>query len=309
MRIWYLRGIWRKMAEITAIDRELITGFAPLRREDGHKNTFGTALICAGSEFMPGAAVLASGAALRSGAGLVKVFSEDRTLNAVSSTEPCALLELRPAGTAALLKKASGLCKKVSSVLIGPGMPADYGDMEALTELFLREAGNAVLDAGALASKPDVLSRLKERLKAREVPAVLTPHAGEFARMLGITGAELSDNAEELVLEFSSENNCVVVLKSYKTLIAVPDGRMFTFEEPNSGLSKGGSGDVLAGLVAGLLAQGMEPYKAACSAVFIHSKAGRAAAGDIGERCMLPTDILNYLPEGYQEAGWSDDND
>jgi NAD(P)H-hydrate epimerase len=127
--------------------------------------------------------------------------------------------------------------------------------------------------------------------------------------MLGITGAELSDNSEDPALKFSSENNCVVVLKSYKTLVAVPDGRLFTFEEPNSGLSKGGSGDVLAGLTAGLLAQGMEPYKAACSAVFIHSKAGRAAAGDIGERCILPTDILNYLPEGYQEAGWSDDND
>ena len=194
-------------------------------------------------------------------------------------------------------------------MLIGPGMPADYRDMEALTELFLREAGNAVLDAGALTDRPDVLSRIKECLKAREVPAVITPHFGEFARMMRITAAEVAENAEDLALEFASCSNCIVVLKSYKTLVAVPDGRIFTFEEPNSGLSKGGSGDVLAGLVTGLLAQGMEPYKAACSAVFIHSKAGRAAADDIGERCMLPTDILNYLPEGYQEAGWSDGND
>ena len=297
------------MAEIIRIDRELISGFKSVRKTDGHKNDFGTALICAGSEFMTGAAVLACSAALRSGAGLVKVFSEEKTLNAVSCIEPCALLELRPGKTAELLKQASRLAKKVSSVLIGSGMPAGYDDMEALTEVFLRDAANVVLDAGALPGKPDVMSRLKERLRARTIPAVITPHIGEFARLLRITGPEVSEKAEELALAFAKENNCVVVLKSYRTLIAVPSGDLYSFEEPNSGLSKGGSGDVLTGLIAGFLALGMEPYKASCSAVFIHSKAGRAAADDTGERFMLPTDLLNYLPEGYQEAGWSDDND
>ncbi|MBR3247591.1 MAG: NAD(P)H-hydrate dehydratase [Clostridiales bacterium] len=297
------------MAEIIRIDSELISGFRPERQEDGHKNTFGTTLICAGSEFMTGAAVLACGAALRSGAGLVRVFSEEKTLNAVSCIEPCALLELRPEGTAGLQRKASDLSKKASSVLIGPGIPTDYGDMEALTEVFLRDAANIILDAGALAYRPDVLSRLKERLRARAVPAVITPHAGEFARMLGVPVQEISDNGGDKALCFAAENNCIVVLKSYRTLIAVPGGDLYTLNEPNSGLAKGGSGDVLAGLAAGFLAQGMEPYKAACSAVFIHSKAGRAAADDIGEICMLPADLLNYLPEGYLEAGWSDGND
>ena len=297
------------MAEIIKIDSELISGFEPVRKKDGHKNDYGTALICAGSEFMTGAAVLACSAALRSGAGLVKVFSEEHTLNAVSCIEPCALLELRPSKTADLLRKASGLCKKASAVLIGSGIPADYDDMEALTEVFLRDAAGVVLDAGALADKPDVLSRLKGRLMDRTVPAVLTPHTGEFARMMKLKAREISDNAEETALDFAVGNNCVVVLKNYKTLVAVPDGRTYSYEDPNSGLSKGGSGDVLAGLITGFLAQGMEPYKAACSAVYIHSKAGRAAAGDVGVRYMLPTDLLNYLPEGYQEAGWSDDDD
>ncbi|MCR5383515.1 MAG: NAD(P)H-hydrate dehydratase [Saccharofermentans sp.] len=297
------------MADIFTIDRELISGFAPERPEDGHKNTFGTALICAGSEYMTGAAVLACDAALRSGAGLVKVFSEEKTLDAVSSIEPCALLELRPAKTAALLRKASELCRKVSSVLIGSGIPADYENMESLTEVFLRDARNVVLDAGALASKPDVLSRLKERLQARETPAVITPHIGEFARMQGLPKKEVADNAEELACRFALDNKCVVVLKSHKTTVAIPDGKLYIHEEANSGLAKGGSGDVLAGLIAGFLAQGMEPYKAACSAVFIHSKAGRAAADDVGARYMLPTDLLNYLPEGYQEAGWSEDDE
>ena len=97
------------MAEILKLDRELISGFAPQRPEDGHKNSFGTALICAGSEFMTGAAVMAAGSALRSGAGLVKVFSDEKTLDAIRFNEPCAMLELRPEKTADLLRKTSSL--------------------------------------------------------------------------------------------------------------------------------------------------------------------------------------------------------
>ena len=292
------------MAEIVNLNSELIRGFEPVRPADGHKNTFGQALICAGSEYMTGAAVLATGAALRSGAGLVKVFSEEKTLNAVSCNEPCALLEARPDKTADLLRKASKLCDKSSSVLIGPGIPADYKDMEALIEVFLSRAKNVVLDAGALSGKPDVLSRLSGRLKSGNVPAVITPHIGEFARMLRLTTAEVADNAEELALKFSADNNVVVVLKGSKTFIATPDGMLFVNDAANSGLAKGGSGDVLAGLLTGLLAQGMEPYKAACSAVFIHSKSGESAAAELGARYMLPEDLIVYLPDGYLEAGW-----
>ena len=292
------------MAEIVNLNSELIKGFEPQRPADGHKNTFGQALICAGSEYMTGAAVLATGAALRSGAGLVKVFSEEKTLNAVSCNEPCALLEARPDKTADLLRKASKLCDKSSSVLIGPGIPADYKDMEALIEVFLSRAKNVVLDAGALSGKPDVLSRLSGRLKSGNVPAVITPHIGEFARMLRLTTAEVADNAEELALKFSADNNVVVVLKGSKTFIATPDGMLFLNDAANSGLAKGGSGDVLAGLLTGLLAQGMEPYKAACSAVFIHSKSGESAAAELGARYMLPEDLIVYLPDGYLEAGW-----
>lgn len=297
------------MAEILKLDRELISGFVPRRPEDGHKNTFGTVLICAGSEYMTGAAVMAAGSALRSGAGLVKVFSDEKTLDAIRFNEPCAMLELRPGKTAEVLRKASSLCKTVSAVLIGSGMPADYKNMEALTERFLKEAKNVVLDAGALSGKYDVMSRLKENLKAREIPAVLTPHIGEFARITGLPKNEIEEKSADLALDFARENNCVVILKSSKTLIASPDGKIFMNDLANSGMAKGGSGDILAGLVTGLLAQGMEPFKAACSAVFIHSKAGEAAKDDIGERAMIPTDLLFYLPEGYIQAGWSEDDE
>lgn len=292
------------MADILRIDRELISGFEPQRPETGHKNTFGTVLICAGSEYMTGAAVMAAGSALRSGAGLVKVFSDEKTLDAIRFNEPCALLEARPDETSGLLRKASALLKNADSALLGPGMPGDYKDMEALTALFIEKSEHLVLDAGAFTDKADVLARFKERLRARSVPAVITPHPGEFARLAGLSKSEVAEKGAEAASSFSAENNAVVVLKGSSTFIAVPDGRIFINEAPNSGLAKGGSGDVLAGLTAGLLAQGMEPYRAACSAVYIHSEAGKAALEDIGARAMLPTDIINYLPEGYLNAGW-----
>lgn len=292
------------MADILRIDRELISGFEPQRPEKGHKNTFGTVLICAGSEYMTGAAVMAAGSALRSGAGLVKVFSDEKTLDAIRFNEPCALLEARPDETSGLLRKASALLKNADSALLGPGMPGDYKDMEALTALFIEKSEHLVLDAGAFTDKADVLARFKERLRARSVPAVITPHPGEFARLTGLSKSEVAEKGAEAASSFSAENNAVVVLKGSSTVIAVPDGRIFINEAPNSGLAKGGSGDVLAGLTAGLLAQGMEPYRAACSAVYIHSEAGKAALEDIGARAMLPTDIINYLPEGYLNAGW-----
>ena len=297
------------MAETVVLDRELISGFEPVRPEDGHKNTFGTALICAGSEFMTGAAVMATGSALRSGAGLVRVFSDEKTLDAIRVTEPCALLSLRPSGTADLLRSAKLLLKTSAATLIGPGIPQDYRDMEALTGCILENAANAVLDAGALIDKPDVLSRLKVLLAAREVSAVITPHIGEFARLLRLSKSEVMADPEGLALKFAEENNTVVVLKSARTLIATPDGKLYVNDVPNSGLAKGGSGDVLAGLITGFLAQGMEPYKAACSAVYIHSKAGEAAANETGTRAMIPSDLIAYLPDAYMDAGWGCNDD
>ena len=292
------------MADTVYLSKELISGFEPQRPDDGHKNTFGTALICAGSEYMTGAAVMAAGAALRSGAGLVRVFSEEKTLDAIRTAEPCALLSLRPEETADLLRKAAELSKSSSAVLIGSGIPQEYRDLEYLICRFLEKADNVVLDAGALVSKCDAWGRIAECLKARKVPAVITPHIGEFARLLRLPKSDAAGKAEELAISFAADNNCVTVLKSAKTLIATPDGKLFVNDAPNSGLAKGGSGDVLAGLITGFLAQGMEPYKAACSAVFIHSRAGEAAANEVGTRAMLPSDLIVYFPGAYVDAGW-----
>ena len=217
--------MWRKMAKKIELDSELILDFELPRPEDGHKNTFGTAIICAGSEFMTGAAVLATGAALRSGAGLVRVFSEKNTLNAVSCNEPCALLELRPDSTAGLIRKAEELCKTAGSVLIGPGIPQDYKDMEALTEAFLANAKSIVLDAGVFTDKKDILERLKERIRARSVPAVLTPHIGEFARLTELTNSEVAADTEglRLWLRHRTESFSIMTMQTAVLQRAVPE--------------------------------------------------------------------------------------
>ena len=287
------------MAEMTDLTKELISGFEPQRPEDGHKNTFGTTLICAGSEFMTGAAVMATGAALRSGAGLVKVFSEEKTLDAVRVAEPCALLSLRPQKTAELLRKVKELCGSSNAVLIGSGIPQDMKDLEALICRFLDNADNVVLDAGALMSKPDQWGRIAECLKARKTPAVITPHIGEFARLLRLSKPEVEDRAEELAIEFAKDNNVVVVLKSAKTLIAVPDGSVYVNDAPNSGLAKGGSGDVLTGIITALLAQDQSTAEAAVLGVLLHQKAGRLTREKMGAYGMLPSDVIEMLPAAF----------
>lgn len=285
---------------------ELVRNMAPERISSGHKGTFGTCLVTAGSEYMTGAAVLACGAALRSGCGLVRVFSERRTLDAISTAHPCALQSLRDGMPTGVLRSSKVLLKDADSVLIGPGIPADDLNISALLELFIREAKNLVIDAGALSAIAHDKETAIHLLRHREVPAVLTPHPGEFARICaGIEGMSPEDSPVEAALKLAKKLKSVVVLKYSKTIIAVPGGRAYINDIENSGLSKGGSGDVLSGLAAGFLAQGIAPEEAACSAVKIHSEAGLAAAKKYTERGMLPSDLEGFIPEAFVKAGWN----
>ena len=290
------------MSGITPITHKLVKDLAPARRPDGHKNDFGHVLICAGSEYMTGALVLAGEAALRSGAGLVTCFSTAEALLPVKVNCPCALTASWEEDVPDTLRKASGLLKKATAAAIGPGLDESDPRSRALAEMFLQEAKVLVLDAGAL----NMISRDKETmlplLAAREdkglLPAVLTPHIGEMKRILG------ADVTEEACSSFATENHCVLVLKNNKTMIFTPHSSCYSIQGDNSGLAKGGSGDVLTGLTAGLLAQGINPCDAGVAAVYLHGKAGSLAATYIGERGMLPTDVIEELPEAFQDTGW-----
>ena len=287
------------MADHIEITTELTASMAPSRFEEGHKGTFGTALICAGSDYMSGALDISAGAALRSGCGMVIAYSTDKALDAVRVNHPCAILSRREDKISPALRQAGSLLKRSTAVLIGPGLETDDPVSKALLGFFIEKADSLVIDASALA----MLAKEKEvfypMLQERSTPAVLTPHIGEFKRL-----AASEEDLEDLSVQFALQNKCITVLKNHKTLIADTDGKTYINNSVNSGLAKGGSGDFLAGLMTGLLSQGISPLKAACCAVKIHSLAGMTAAEECGKRAMLPTDLEMYLPEAFDEAGW-----
>lgn len=291
---------------MTVLTDEFTRSIAPERPVSGYKGTFGTALITAGSEYMTGAAVLACGAALRSGCGLVRVYSESRTLDAIRASHPCALQSLREGMPSGVLRTAGRLLESANSVLIGPGIPSDDLNILPLLGLFIREAKTLVIDAGALSAAAHDKENILPMLRHRETPAILTPHMGEFARIsAGVEGIGPADSSDQAALKLAAKLRSIVVLKNSKTFIALPDGKLYVNDVENSGLAKGGSGDVLAGLTAGLLAQGVSPEEAACAAVRIHSNAGMLAAQDYGTRAMLPSDLEDFFPEAFEKAGWS----
>ena len=262
-------------------------GFLSGRDDNGHKNTFGTATIIAGSEYMTGAAVLAADSALRSGCGLVRVFSEEKTLDAVRANLPCALLAPSDGSEAETIRALDSFCKTEGAMLIGPGMPADDPYLKLVLDYALRNAPHLVLDAGALTLMAHDKQYYCGLLRDRVNPAVLTPHVGEFARLSGLDMGSLDDDeTAKAVSEFAISNKCIVVFKNSNPRVATFDGSNYYSggDFANSGLAKGGSGDVLAGLVTGLLAQfGTIPAEVAAAAVRIHSLAGKLAADEYGK--------------------------
>ncbi|MCR4689064.1 MAG: NAD(P)H-hydrate dehydratase [Saccharofermentans sp.] len=291
------------MAEDIEITSKLLSSMAPLRSDKSHKGTFGTVLVCAGSDYMSGALDIAVGAALRSGSGMVIAYSTDKALDVVRVNHPCAVLARREDTAAKALRQANELLKRCTSVLIGPGLEVEDQVSKALIEHFTVNAPRLVIDASALT----IMAKDKEvfypLLQGRDEPAILTPHIGEFRRL---TGEDLT-SPEEMAsssVQFALQNKCIAVLKNHKTLIALNSGKKYISNYGNSGLAKGGSGDFLSGLMAGFLSQGMSGEEAAVCAVGFHSAAGAIASEDLGKRAMLPTDLERYLPEAFCKAGW-----
>lgn len=283
------------------IDAELVRGLCPDRDENGHKGTFGAVLICAGSKYMTGAQTLATESALRSGAGMVRVFAPEESFISTRINCPCAMFAPFEDTPEATVRSAKELLKKASSVLIGPGLDEKDKRTAHLLRFFIESAEHLVIDASALnvlsANKAMLLPQLRKRGSRNLAPAILTPHVGEFRRLTGEEGEEAAD-------KFSSEYNCITVLKSASTYISICGKEGYTICNPNSGMGKGGSGDVLAGLLAGLTAQGMSGKDAALSAVYIHSAAGKYAAEDQGKRVMLPSDLPSYFTDAFDEISW-----
>lgn len=273
------------------------------RRLNSHKGDFGRVLVIAGSRGMSGAAVLAGTAALRGGAGLVRVATPAEIAPVVAAGNPCYMSAALPQDGEGRLDNAAApplleLVQGSQVVAIGPGLGTSAG-VGALVALVLREArGPLVLDADALNVLPNWLADLR----ARSTPAVLTPHPGEFARLIGSDTASVQSRRQELAERFAVNHNCVVVLKGHGTIVT--DGRArYVNVTGNPGMATGGAGDVLTGLIAALLGQGLKPFAAAQLGVYLHGLAGDLARDRLGEVSLIASDILEQLPAAFRT--WS----
>ncbi|MFO0965162.1 MAG: NAD(P)H-hydrate dehydratase [Gemmataceae bacterium] len=270
----------------------------PPRAPDSHKGDFGRILVVAGSRGMSGAAILCARAALRGGAGLVRVACPESVLPIVAAGDPCfmtvplaedVLGRLRHESLAPLQTQAAAS----TVVALGPGL----GRSDELSLLIpeLLESVNVpiVLDADAL-NALDV-----SRLNKHAGPLVLTPHPGEFARLAGLSTAEVQKRRRELAEAFAREHKVVVLLKGHETIVSDGD-RVFVNSTGNPGMATGGAGDVLTGLIAALIGQGLDPFEAACMGAYVHGLAGDLAFEEMGEVSLIATDILDHLPEAMQ---------
>ena len=280
---------------VAAVDASMARAFLPGRPADGHKGNFGKVYILGGSVGFTGAPVLAARAAERTGSGLVSLGVPAPIYNIAAVKCDGPMPSPLPAAadgtlaeegaTAALL----GLAGK-DAALIGPGLGRSPGVTAAVCTLLGTLDYPVVLDADGL----NALSEHMDMLDGRsEVPTIITPHDGEFARL----GGDLSSGDRlTAAVDFARAHGCVVVLKGHTTITAVPNGRAFLNTTGNSGMAKGGSGDVLGGMILSLLGQGVHPVKAAVAAVYLHGLAGDLCAAEKGEFGMIPSDLVEMIP-------------
>jgi ADP-dependent NAD(P)H-hydrate dehydratase / NAD(P)H-hydrate epimerase len=275
----------------------------PFRPGDGHKGTFGTVLVLAGSRGYSGAACLAARAAVRSGCGLVKVAVPAGICSTVESAVleavkfPLAQTETETLSSAAkdrIVELAAG-CRCVA---IGPGISTPPETRKLVLDLLPALELPVVIDADAinnLVGHLDVLSR-------RRAPTILTPHPGELARLTGMSATTVNSERVNTARRFTTEHGVILVLKGAPTLVAARDSQVFVNPSGNPGLGSGGTGDVLTGLLAGLIAQGMDPVKACQAAVYLHGLAADLAAAKLTEYCLSAGDLIEYLPHAFNKV-------
>lgn len=278
---------------------------APVRPVDGHKGTFGTLLIYAGSPGMGGAAYLCCEASLRSGIGLARLFIPEELMSPLLTLCPHAVsvrASHSPEERIRLLKKISSSSE---AVVFGPGLDPEESGIEYDLVFLIENIPALILDASAITMiavhreimDPAFILRASKNLP----PVILTPHPGEFSRL--VPGWDKSDR-QEAPGNFARQYNVILVLKGHKTAVFTPRGMWYINSTGNDGMAKGGSGDVLAGLTGGFLAQGMAPEDAAVSAVYLHGLSGDIAGKRLGRRYMQPTDMIESFPEAFRSCGW-----
>ena len=263
------------------------------RERDSHKHDYGRLLVIAGCETMPGAAVLATGGALQSGCGLVRLHSTPRALQAVVGCFPSAMLSEEYDD---FFHTVPEHLERYDAIAIGPGLGWSPGTLNSFMDL-LAEARSKripmVLDADAL----NILSVLSDWTALIPPRSVLTPHKGELRRLI-----PCKDDAEReaLTWELCAEAGCCVVMKGYHSRVFTPDGTCYVNTTGGPGMAKGGSGDVLTGLIGGLMARGYSARDAASLGVWLHGYAGDVLSAERTEEAYSSRDLIDKLHCGFK---------
>ncbi|MDO5732541.1 MAG: NAD(P)H-hydrate dehydratase [Eubacteriales bacterium] len=285
-------------------DEDFIRSLKWARARDGHKGLYGNGFLIAGSVEMPGAALMAAEAALRSGIGRLRAMADEGLAMQYMAKLPELMLRSYDEVGSELCDDVISDLKLSEGCLIGPGLGSN-DSLWPLIEAAMIHCRSLILDADALNLISMDMERFRKlsamRAKTQHMPVVLTPHPGEFARLApDLSEKTRLEQAESFVRKYPS----ILVLKGAATVIAFPASggelRMYLNESGNSGLSKGGSGDVLAGLMLGLLAQRPSDWRAVVAAVYLHGRAADLLMPSLGSRSLLPQDLIACFPELFR---------
>lgn len=280
----------------TEINMDMVESRFIKRQADSNKGSFGRLLTFCGSRGMMGAAVLSARAALRCGAGLV-VMAVPSSLYPVAASDLCepvfCLLDETRHGDFAITSR--GVLRQQArlsdAMLIGCGLGQSGGAASLVMDCLENTECPIVLDADGI----NIAAKHINKLKTVRAPLVLTPHPGEMSRLTGLDISEIQANRMDTARGLAEETGAVVVLKGHKTVIAAPGEQTLVNTTGNPGMATGGSGDVLAGMIAAFIAQGMKPRDAAVCGVYLHGLAGDKAAERLSQHFMLPSDIIDEL--------------
>jgi NAD(P)H-hydrate epimerase len=277
------------------IKRSVLDGI-PRRGRESTKFAAGSVLVCGGSTGLTGAPCMAAEAAMRAGAGYVtalvpaslNLVFETRLVEVMSVPLPDSDGALMPGGADTVLER----CERADALILGPGLGRGEGTLELARTIAQRAPVPLLLDADGLNAHAGEL----HTLASRAAPTVLTPHAGELARLLGVDSAEVGAHRLRSARDAAKLANAVIVLKGDDTIVATPDGEAAISTGGAAALATAGTGDVLSGVIAALLAKHLQPFQAAAAGVFVHAGAGRIAASEIGDEGVIARDVIERLP-------------
>lgn len=270
----------------------------PKRIENSNKGTYGRVLVIGGSPCMSGAAYFAAKSAYRTGAGLVEILTHEETRVILQTLIPEAILSLYNSKKIDFKAIQTSL-DKANVVIIGMGLSQSASSLEILKFTLKNCKSPLLIDADGL----NLIAAHRELLidlSSYNSSVIITPHVAEMSRLTGIEISEIASNIPLCAQKFSDKNNVICVLKDHNTAVAQPySDKIYINKSGNNGMSTGGSGDVLDGIIGALVAQGLEPYDAAALGVYIHGLAGDIASKTLSEYSVMASDIIDALPQVF----------